>query len=269
MQQPLSNVYSTVAPWPGQDDGATGRQMRGMAIAARVKITQNRIGYKVPSQSGNGSYVVNVDGDPVCTCPDYEMRLQDCKHIFAVQLLIEREENRECAKSEPAAPDAPLTFDHSWAAYNAAQANEREHFNRLLHELCGTIIQPPQAEGRPRLLLSDVVFSAGVKVYSTMPGRRAMTDLKDAWAKGQLQKVPSFSSLFRYLEDPALTPILKHLIEQSALPLKAVETDFAVDSSGFSTSTFNRWFDHKWGKEIKKLSQNWRGLKERRGLRFG
>jgi len=30
--------------------------------------------------------------------------------------------------------------------------------------------------------------------------------------------------------------------------LKAVETDFAVDSSGFSTTTYNRWFDHKWGK---------------------
>ena len=44
---------------------------------------------------------------------------------------------------------------------------------------------------------------------------------------------------------------LKSLIEQSALPLRSVETDFAVDSSGFSTSVYNRWFDHKWGKERK------------------
>ena len=35
---------------------------------------------------------------------------------------------------------------------------------------------------------------------------------------------------------PTLTPVLKSLIEQSALPLKAVETDFAADASGFSTS---------------------------------
>jgi transposase len=31
------------------------------------------------------------------------------------------------------------------------------------------------------------------------------------------------------------------------LPLKVVEADFAVDSSGFTTSRFIRWFDHKYG----------------------
>jgi transposase len=33
------------------------------------------------------------------------------------------------------------------------------------------------------------------------------------------------------------------------LPLKAVEVDFAVDSSGFSTSRFVRWFNRKYGRE--------------------
>ena len=66
-----------------------------------------------------------------------------------------------------------------------------------------------------------------------------------------LDKPPSFTSTFRYLENPDLAPLLKSLIEQSALPLRSVETDFAVDSSGFSTSVYNRWFDHKWGKEPK------------------
>jgi hypothetical protein len=53
----------------------------------------------------------------------------------------------------------------------------------------------------------------------------------------------------------SLQPLLKALIEQCASPLKAVDTDFAVDSSGFSTSTYARWFDHKWGKE--RSHQNW------------
>ena len=57
------------------DDGDTGRQKRGMAIAAVVPIQKNSLGYQVPSQSGNGSYVVSVDdGDPFCTCPDFEKR---------------------------------------------------------------------------------------------------------------------------------------------------------------------------------------------------
>ena len=44
-----------------------------------------------------------------------------------------------------------------------------------------------------------------------------------------------------------LTPIDKQLIVESSLPLRVVEVDFAVDSSGFSTSRFVRWFDHKSG----------------------
>ena len=139
-----------------------------------------------------------------------------------------------------------------WPAYNAAQMHEQEHFLSLLRELCDTIPQPPQGRGRPRLPLSDMVFGVGVKVYSTLSGRRSMTDIRNAHADGMLSKMPSFTSVSRYLEDPSLTPVLKTtLIERSALPLKSLETDFAVDSSGFATSVYERWFDHKWGKEVK------------------
>jgi hypothetical protein len=67
-------------------------------------------------------------------------------------------------------------------------------------------------------------------------GRRSMSDLRGEDLKRFLGKVPHYNSVFRVLEDPSLTPLLKTLIEESATPLKAVETDFAVDSSGFSTS---------------------------------
>lgn len=141
-----------------------------------------------------------------------------------------------------------VTFPQNWAAYNAAQTHEQEKFVVLLRGLCDTISQPPQAFGRPRLPLSDVIFGIGLKVYTTMSGRRAMTSFREAQAKGLLDKAPSFTSTFRYLENPTLTPLFKALIEQSALPLRAVESDFAIDSSGFTTSVYNRWFDHKWGK---------------------
>src|SRR5205823_9200744 len=90
-------------------------------------------------------------------------------------------------------------------------------------------------------------FAACFKVYSTVSGRRFMTDLRDAQAKGYISKVPHFNSIFNYLENPALTPILRALITETSLPLKAVEVDFAADSSGFTTSRFVRWFDHKYG----------------------
>ena len=231
------------------DDGDQGRQLRGMAIAAQVQIKQSRLGYKVPSQSENGAYIVNVDGDPYCSCPDFEKRDQPCKHIYAVDLAIQRDDTTPSALVVP--NTQPIKYGQDWTAYNQAQIYEGELFPKLLRELCDTIEQPPQEIGRPRLPLSDMVFAVGVKVYSTISGRRAMTDLRQAQAQDQLNVTPSFNSVLRCLQKPELTPLLKGLIEQSALPLRAVEQDFAADSSGFSTSVYHRWFDHKWGREKK------------------
>jgi transposase len=91
-----------------------------------------------------------------------------------------------------------------------------------------------------------MIFAATFKVYSTMSQRRFMSDLRDAQSKGYISKTPHFNSISNYLESEVLTPYLKMLIEESALPLKAIESDFAVDSSGFSTCRFYQWVDAKY-----------------------
>src|SRR5262249_6145248 len=58
------------------------------------------------------------------------------------------------------------------------------------------------------------------------------------------------NSLINYLEMPELTPYLQSLITRSALPLKAIEADFAVDSSGFTSSKYTSWYSAKYGKEM-------------------
>ncbi|MGA2158861.1 MAG: transposase [Dehalococcoidia bacterium] len=230
------------------------REERGLVIAATSKIEKNKLGWKVPSQSGNGSYVVNLDhGEPFCTCPDFETRHLPCKHIHAVEYVIQRETKPDGTVTYTEA--IKVTYNQEWHTYNAAQTHESERFVRLLRELCAGIEQPTQTFGRPRLALSDVIFALAFKVYSTMSGRRFTSDLLEAQNDGLLTKAPHYNSAFRYLENPKLTPLLKALIEQSASPLRAVETDFAVDSSGFSTTTYSRWFDHKYGKE--RTRQTW------------
>jgi hypothetical protein len=62
-------------------------------------------------------------------------------------------------------------------------------------------------------------------------------------ASGLIASTPHFNSVSNYLADPALTPILKQLVTLSSLPLKSIETEFAVDSSGFSTCRFVKWFN--------------------------
>ncbi|MFA5400152.1 MAG: transposase [Dehalococcoidia bacterium] len=230
------------------------RQERGLQIAATSRIERNKIGWKVPSQSGVGNYIVNLDqGEPFCTCPDFEERQQPCKHIHAVEYVIQRETKPDGTVTYT--EGIRVTYNQDWHTYNEAQTHETEHFLKLLSELCNGIEQPIYKFGRPRLPLSDVVFALVYKSYCMMSGRRLTSDLLEAQNDGFVDKAPHYNSAFRYLENPKLTPVLKCLIEQSASPLKAVETDFAVDSSGFSTSTYRRWFDHKYGKERSK--QTW------------
>src|SRR3989440_12244946 len=50
-----------------------------------------------------------------------------------------------------------------------------------------------------------------------------------------------------FFEDPHFTPILKELIGYSARPLRSVETKFAIDSTGFGSSRYERWYDQKYG----------------------
>ncbi len=121
----------------------------------------------------------------------------------------------------------------NWTAYNSAQSEEKTRFVALLADLCGTVPQPPRlpGAGRPRLPLSDMVFASAYKVYVGFSSRRFTSDLHDVHADGLIGSKPHFNSVSRYLSDPQLTDVLKELITASSLPLKAVESDFAVDSS--------------------------------------
>ena len=232
---------------PGDpDDGDPGRQARGMAIAALVQIEKSRIGYKVPSQSGAGSYVVNVDDDPICTCPDFEKRQVRCKHVYAVEYVIQRQEQADGSAIETKA--MRVTYSQDWPAYNAAQTSEKDTFQVLLAELCSNVPQPEYSFGRPRLPLSDMIFTGAAKVYSLFSARRFDSDVRDAHRKGFISVPPSFNLVNRYIANPDLRPVITDLIERSAEPLSVVESTFAADSSGFSTCRFDRWYDEKWGK---------------------
>lgn len=226
--------------------GVNARDARGAQIAASYDLRKRGDEWIVPSQSGSGTYRVRMgQPHPTCSCPDHQLRRVKCKHIRAVEISIKREELPD--GSTRVTETKRTTYKQNWPAYNKAQTTETARVAELLAGLCRGIVQPKQTTGRPRLPLSDVVFSAVFKVYSIVSGRRATSDLVAWQEKGYLTRAPHYNSIFNYLEDAALTPILKALIEESARPLRAVETDFAVDASGFTTCRFERWYDHNYG----------------------
>jgi transposase len=223
------------------------RRQRGLMIAATARITYGHERWFVPSQTSprRTTYSVRMTATgPSCSCPDYELRGLPCKHIFAVEFVQQRETAPDGTVTETRA--VRVTYAQNWPAYNAAQTGEKEQFCRLLRDLCAGVPEPAQTRGRPRLALSDMLFSATFKVYSTVSGRRFMTDLRDAQASGYVRRTPHYNSIFNYLENEALTPIIHRLIEQSCAPLAAVETDFAVDSTGFGTSRTFNYYSHKY-----------------------
>lgn len=236
----------------------TDREKRGLAIAEAGHFDRRGDVWFVPSQSSGGKYAVHIDPDlPTCSCPDYELRGMKCKHIFAVECIIKKSKNTQGETTITRTVTVTETvkkptYKQQWPAYNAAQTNEKDKFLLLLADLCRGIHEPPAKMGRRPIPLKDAVFAACFKVYSTFSGRRFMSDLRNAKDAGYIRATPHYNSIFHYLENPTVTPILRTLIVESSLPLRTVEVDFAGDSSGFMSSRFIKWFDHKYGAERKK-----------------
>src|SRR5205807_5108319 len=78
------------------------------------------------------------------------------------------------------------TYPQNWKAYNAAQTQEGDKFQALLHDLCSGIPNPEPKNGRPPLPLAEAIFNATFKVYSTMSQRRFMSDLREAHGRGYI-----------------------------------------------------------------------------------
>lgn len=66
------------------------RVVRGYAIISKGDTPKqiNKETFEVPSQNGNGIYTVTKNGGWKCTCPDFEKRHKDCKHIHSVKLFF-------------------------------------------------------------------------------------------------------------------------------------------------------------------------------------
>lgn len=236
------------------------REQRGIIIAALCRIDRKDGVWLVPSQTvAERKYAVNLEAK-TCSCPDHTDAGFTCKHIHAVMITLKRELNLNGTVTETRTLSVTekVTYPVDEAAWTAAQVNEKDKFQELLFELCKGIPQParvPSKAGRYPTPYSDAIFAMTFKVYSGLSTRRFMSDLRAAQDKGYLAKSIHHNSVCKYMEDPACFPILKDLIVKASLPLKAIEKDFAVDSSGFSTSRFVRWFDEKYG--IERSGHDW------------
>src|SRR5712691_7856693 len=132
----------------------TPREERGLVIAATQKLTQKGKVWLVPSQSGKGRYTVHPDSEtPFCSCPDFEETGLPCKHVFAVQFAVNREQgsNGTVIETRTLTFTQKKTYPQNWPIYNLAQTTEKNRLQVLLHDLCQGISEPPRPKtGRRR-----------------------------------------------------------------------------------------------------------------------
>jgi len=233
------------------------REQRGLVIAALCKLNHTPECWLVPSQSGEKIYRVDVQAQ-TCDCPDHQESGFKCKHLFAVEFTMKRETDRNgnVIETKTLTFTEKKTYTQNWPVYEQAQHEEKHRFQVLLADLCSGVVDPPhEGVGRKPVPLADQLFSICFKVYSTVSSRRFNCDLQDAHERGHTSRPIHPSKLRAFMAGEELTPFLKAMIVRSSLPLRAIETDFAVDSTGFSTSKFVRWYDEKYG--ITKTAHDW------------
>jgi len=233
------------------------RQERGRILSndKRIKHVAGPT-WMVPSQTQvAGGYLVNA-AEKTCTCPDYELRRCRCKHQWAVKFARTVETHTDGSQTvTDSMTYTRTTYEEDWPAYNAAQTEEKETVMRLLRGLCDRIPTPAHPGRGPKPVpMSDAVFAMVAKVYGTMSARRSATDIEAAKDAGHMARAPKYNTMLDSFAKPEMTAILTTLIEQSAAPLAAIESSFAVDSTGFGTCSYVRWYDEKWGKPMKKAT---------------
>ena len=226
------------------------RAERGMEILKSLKIEKTSEGWKVQSSRGFGSYLVKFNGhEPICECLDCRMRHQKCKHIYAVELWIRKEIDEQGKIRQT--KGIKISYSQDWKAYDKSQTGEKIYFMQLLKDLCGFVKAKEYIFGRPKICDQDFIFASALKVYSTFSLRRFMSDLEIANQMNLIDSKPCYASIGHFMQREDITDILKSLIMISSTPIKEIETNFAVDSSGFSTSRFARYYSYKHQKDLK------------------
>ena len=137
-----------------------------------------------------------------------------------------------------------LSYGQDWSSYNKAKTKEKTLSLQLLLDLLEFF--PDKVEkrpGRPSILLNDQIICMFICAYSRFSSRKCISDIEFVRQRKLIERTPHFNSVLNMFGKLSMTNVLSQLVEISSLPLRMFEEHLSVDSSGFSCSTFQRWFD--------------------------
>src|SRR5437763_2747681 len=108
------------------------RELRALELAARARIVFEGGAWLVPSQTTGARYRVTIGAPPSCTCEDFQLRQQPCKHVIAARLVCARDHDGKAPEiAVDAVPKRP-TYPQVWPLYDQAQRTAKRRFQVLL-----------------------------------------------------------------------------------------------------------------------------------------
>lgn len=138
-----------------------------------------------------------------------------------------------------------------WSLYNQAKTQEMYYFTKILTALASCVDYGDfwHGEGRPPIEPRVMVVCSGIKVYQRMSNRRTISHLWLLRDTCKIKAIPHFNTVGNFLKNPRLYYVLQDLIALSATPVKNIEYDFSIDSTGFGTPNTEKWIDIRTRKE--------------------
>ncbi len=146
------------------------------------------------------------------------------------------------------------TYPQDWENYNLAKTKEKTISLQLLLELLDNIKEDKKSAGRPSFSLKEQVLCMFTYCYCGFSGRRAISDLESLKERKLISRTPHFNTIFNMFKELKMMKLLSELVEITSMPLRMFEENFVIDSTGFSTSNFERWFNIRTQSETKKRS---------------
>jgi hypothetical protein len=236
------------------------REAKALELAARARIVFDNGFWLVPSQTApSRSYRVSIQPSS-CECEDFQNRQQACKHIRAAELVNERQGGTQAPPIDTDTLPQKKTYKQDWPAYGRAQKIEKRRIQELVCDLTRRLPErerPKSRRGQKPHLVRDAIFAMVLKVFCGLSSRRLHTDLEIAFEKGYTSKPIPGPKVTAFLEDAYFTSALKDLIAFSAAPLRPLETQFAIDSSGFSSCQYEDYYDLKHGSGTPRRRCEW------------
>lgn len=152
------------------------------------------------------------------------------------------------------------TYSQNWHAYNKYQTEEKLLFYKILNDSVESlhIDEKFGSVGRPFNLMSDMLKCCVIKIFCGFSSRRTISELKLVQKLGYIKQVPHYNSIINYFDSEEMQVHLSNLYRTLALPLKGIESKFAIDASGFSTSIKENWLSVRL--DNKPIQRTWRKL---------